>query len=183
MQELRHLSGNCQKLCNCLFFSMYLKECKALLFPNDFKKSLKPFFAYPSLPWSVGWVALSFLVRCSFVPLWWHFVLLRKKSIFLLFLVRSSSPLPKSCQSFPNEKKRWMWYSTTQIYYLFVKLCLLKFVDWLALPLLLTLFGRRAVHTQIQKMALFEKTMGLFESKMVLIGFGHFHSVWKWKKV
>ena len=112
--------------------------------------------AHLSRPWSIGWVALSFLVRCSFVPLWWHFLLLRKKSIFLLFLVRSSSPLPKSCQSFPNEKKRWMWYSTTQIYYLFVKLCLLKFVDWLALPLLLTLFGRRAVHTQIQKWLFWE---------------------------
>ena len=30
-------------------------------------------FAHLSLPWSNGWVALSFLfVGCLFVPLWWH---------------------------------------------------------------------------------------------------------------
>ena len=34
-------------------------------------------FAHLSLPASVGWVALSFLVRCLlFGPQWWHFLLL-----------------------------------------------------------------------------------------------------------
>ena len=28
--------------------------------------------AHLSLPWSIGWVALSFLVRSSVVPPWWH---------------------------------------------------------------------------------------------------------------
>ena len=46
--------------------------CSSILKPH--LRNIRIFFAHLSRPWSIGWVALSFLVRLFVVvvPLWWH---------------------------------------------------------------------------------------------------------------
>ncbi len=66
-----------------MIFSRQLDQAVAAHTNIDFsisgkiEKNCCQLIAHLSLPWSIGWVALSFLVRrsfvCSFVvPLWWH---------------------------------------------------------------------------------------------------------------
>ena len=55
------------------FYFMGLILTRSLL--CNIIQSMESVVAHLSLPWSIGWVALSFLCS-SFVPLWWHLLLL-----------------------------------------------------------------------------------------------------------
>ena len=54
-------------------FAWLLKKPDCTLAKTQGEGVKKSIFAHLSLQWSIGWVALSFLLFvCSFVPPWWH---------------------------------------------------------------------------------------------------------------